>query len=595
MTEADVILKSSRLATTGSAKRIIDHLLRGADNDRVTLLRGGARDIRDAWADARVHDKANALRLWSLSPAVATSREEALAALDDIAKEFGLDPRRAIIVEHEKDRADPTAFHVHWHMCAGEVDPITGKVLSSSHDHARHEFLARLVEHHLHHPFVLGAHTTAVLARMRRDGLTAAADALSHANGLQADTGPPKGAFSSIEHQVAKRRGVDLSEVQLMVTAAWKGSRSMTDLKAALSQVGLSMEPGRVEGEWIVPLPGVKPHSLRRLLRMKKAAFGEQMEGLIDADAIAARSPRDRDDHPCGNRTHASGHRRVAEVRGDARAAGRRPDGKLHVGDDAPARSAGSGDRRDAPTPRSNASSDRRSAPVGGAPRGDGVLIGTATTCVTAVFALVRRAHVVSTPAPARIDAVIRRYEAAYQALRAKPRKALSRADIDRLKAVRLSTSADAMAVSAEIDTTTKRINSLSIDRRRRARLPWSRWLHDREADVVIAGLEAHRETLRSQFATLQTAAFKAGLKERDAGSALVVAHAEADQKRGEALKLADKRAAILSRARRLLLRVPALAYLGAKRLLAMATRIEKAREQGYDPGPGHGSGLTIK
>lgn len=580
-----VILKASRLLTAGSAKRIIDHLLRGEDNDRVTILRGSARDIHDAWQDAHTHGKVRALRLWSLSPAVATSREQALVALEDVAGEFAFDLGRAFIVEHQKRRATADAFDAHWHMAVGEVDPVSGRVLSSSHDHARHEYLARLIEHRLGQPFVLGAHTPAVLARMRREGLTAVADALSRTFEPQIDTERPREAYTTTEHQIAKRKGSDLAHVRLLVAAAWKNSGSLTDLRAALAEVGLETQPGAVVDEWMVQVPGGTPHSLRRLAREKKAYYGLRMRELIDADA--ERGKRDRDDDPGADRVRSERDRGAAAVRGTDRPAGEGGNRKLHDSDDAPPGPARRGDGGDASTPGGAAPDDHRPARVGGAPLGGhGALIGTATAAGRTAFMLVRRAEASARPALERVEAVLADYEAADKPLRAKP-PGLSREHIDILMAARKSASTAAKTVSDEIDAASDRLSSLLIERRRRERLPWSRWLPDRGADGLIAGLEAHRDGLRLQFGTLQTARLRAEVDADAAGRALVVAQAEADRDRDAATQVAQKRLAIIARARKLLLRVPTLAYLGARRLLAMAKRVERTREHGFDPGPG--------
>ena len=71
-----MIIKSTRYTTGASTKRVVDHLLHGDENEAVTILQGGERDLRDAWKDAQIHDRASALRVWILAPAMPVNRDQ---------------------------------------------------------------------------------------------------------------------------------------------------------------------------------------------------------------------------------------------------------------------------------------------------------------------------------------------------------------------------------------------------------------------------------------------------------------------------------------------------------------------------------------
>ena len=159
-----MIIKSVRVSSAASQIRFRNHLFRGAENDAVTLVRGNEADISDLFADARRHGSKFAVRHWIVAPSEMTTRQQACRVVDLLAKEFGFDAKAAIIIEHTKQRAAPDAFNQHWHVSVGERNAATERVLSSSHDHLRHEFIARCAEIEFAHTILPGPHTRSVAA-----------------------------------------------------------------------------------------------------------------------------------------------------------------------------------------------------------------------------------------------------------------------------------------------------------------------------------------------------------------------------------------------------------------------------------------------
>lgn len=592
-----MIIKATRHATAASVGRVIEHLFRGAENDAVTVLQGSERDLRDAWRDARAHGVTKALRVWILAPAVETSREQAMDAFGRLAGEFAFDLGRAVIVEHDKERTTVGAFDRHWHCAVGEADPVTGRVLSSSHDMPRHEYLARSLEHLFGQPVVLGAHTPSVLARMRREGLSAMADALDAAFRPAADKEPPREAFQTSDHQRAKRKGIDLAEEREITTGVWQAARSFTGLKAALCAEGLTLTAGDRAGEWLLFRDGEQLGSLRRLTKTRKSDFSTRLKELIDADddrRHPGSGPQLRGEDP-GRASHdAVGPGHVDEGSGHPErmrwpapeAAGER--GREHaVGHDA---AHAPPDRRDGRVAQEVGGDERSPVRqphfVRPAGRDPGQLIAGARGVATAVFAFVERAQATARPMPQRVQVVLRRQEGAARAdlVPATGRRVVI--DIGALRAREKAAQRDVVAMEAEIGAVTGRISDLLADERRRMRSPWLRWLPKRDTSAVLDGLRDHRDALRASLDALAQTRLRAEIAVERAAKDQVRLNAKADQERGAAIKSAQTRLAILSRARTLLARVPALAYVGARCLLRIATRIERAREQGYDPGP---------
>jgi hypothetical protein len=290
-----VIIKSVRVATKASQKRFRDHLLRGAENDAVALLRGTETDIGDLFADAKRGGARYAVRHWIVAPAQTMTRDQAQCVVDMLAREFSFAPSRAVIIEHEKRRATGDAFGRHWHIAVGEVDAVTGRVLSSSHDHPRHEYVARRAEIAFGHAVVPGPHTRSVMERMRSEGHVA--DALRLQQALDAaQPEKPREAFTTPNHQAAKRQSIDLPAIRIAVQSAWASTTTRAELIEALGALGLGMAPGDKAGEWIVKAGDHFLGSLRRLARVPKSEFQKRMEQTHVRPAEPATSD-DRQDY----------------------------------------------------------------------------------------------------------------------------------------------------------------------------------------------------------------------------------------------------------------------------------------------------------
>ncbi|ODT70915.1 MAG: hypothetical protein ABS75_10885 [Pelagibacterium sp. SCN 63-23] len=244
-----MVIKAVRIRTKSGAGPLARHLLDADDNEAVAMIQGSIADLKDAVDDARRFARTHALRHFIISPALPLDRDQFQQAAETLAAEFGFDVSTALIVEHRKSRAAPDAANTHWHVVVPEVDGATGKVLSSAHDRARHEKVARMLEVLFGHPIVNGPHDLAVLAALRRDGRNDLADQLAGHLGL----GPaPAEAFTTAAHQAAKREGFDLAEVKIAVRLAWAESASGNAFRARLAEHGLLLVPGDKPGTWIV-------------------------------------------------------------------------------------------------------------------------------------------------------------------------------------------------------------------------------------------------------------------------------------------------------------------------------------------------------
>lgn len=274
-----MIIKSVRIKARGSVtKRTLDHVLRGDENDEITIVQGTERDVQDALNDARARSRVYAIRHFIVSPGQACTREQMLDVVSRLGTEFGFDPGAAVVIEHSKARVHAALFTRHLHVLVPEVDPIDGKTLSSSHSFARQEKVARLAEHSLGHPLTPGPHSKAVVAALRKEGHGIVADLLERVMAATPDASPAE-AFSTASHQKAAREGYDLPALKAFVALAWLQSTTRDALEVALAEQRLRVVPGQKPRTYIVETDdGTFLGSLDRLSKARKAAILSRME-----------------------------------------------------------------------------------------------------------------------------------------------------------------------------------------------------------------------------------------------------------------------------------------------------------------------------
>jgi hypothetical protein len=217
-----MIIKSKRVKARGQGlKRSLQHLTNGDDNDAVELVCGNVADLEDARNDALRFGREYAVRHWIISPAEPISNEQLAELVHRLAAEFCFDPKQRIALwKHTKDRATEGGCREHYHLCVPEIDPLTGGVMSSSHDWRRHEKLARTVEVLWGHGVVAGAHAGAVVAALDREGLTDTANALRDV----APAAHPQ-SFDERAQQRLKREGFDLPRLRGIEAISTRGCR----------------------------------------------------------------------------------------------------------------------------------------------------------------------------------------------------------------------------------------------------------------------------------------------------------------------------------------------------------------------------------
>ena len=287
-----MIISASRISTASGARVVGAHVFSGPKNQSITVVQGSRPELDDMVRDARDHGAKYSIRHFKVNPEEATTRDQALAVATALGREFGFDPGRAVMVEHEKRRQGGKGFDRHWHLLVPEVDAVRGRVLDAHWMRARHEKVSRVAEIELGHHQVQGRWNKAVEAALRAEGRGELADRVQP---LAAGDRPAE-AFTAVRHQVAEHRGgASMPEMKAAVADAWQQSDSGAAFRTALAEQGLTARPGDKKGVWLVEATGadgapVLVGSLARLTRAKAEEVGARMAEPVTA-APAVETP----------------------------------------------------------------------------------------------------------------------------------------------------------------------------------------------------------------------------------------------------------------------------------------------------------------
>jgi len=272
-----MIIKSKRVRARGAAlKRLLRHVMDGKDNDLVQHLQGNIADLEDARKDALRFGREYSVRHWILSPESEITPAQLAYLIALLAVEFRFDPKLAVVWKHHKDRA-VGACDQHFHVLVREVDAVDGSVMTSSHNFRVHEKLARQVEVAWGHKLTRGAHNRAVASTLKGGENDNVVTAMTDAGLLDA----PKTAesFAEEDHQRAKREGVDLPRLRVMISDVLSESQSRIDFEARLAAIGLRIRRGeKADTPIIETLDNILVGSLARLTRLRKAALLERLK-----------------------------------------------------------------------------------------------------------------------------------------------------------------------------------------------------------------------------------------------------------------------------------------------------------------------------
>lgn len=273
-----MIIKTGGIKS-GDGPRITSYATREAKNERVQVIEDNAPDLLVADIFADLKDRKNGLLHTIISPDQQLSPDELDRTIEAIRSEFGFNPADPeMLTLHESRRADGT-LQQHYHLIRPAADSETGKTYKLFRSKAKDEAVSRLLELQFNHTLVSGANNTFAEMRLREQGHDDLADKLAEAFTNQ-DT--QKAAYSSKEHQQAKRRDFDLPALRqnLKELSELPPDRQPEALAALLERESLELSEAITEGRGrsriMIKTPdGIKDHNANRTLKIKAAEVAE--------------------------------------------------------------------------------------------------------------------------------------------------------------------------------------------------------------------------------------------------------------------------------------------------------------------------------
>jgi len=266
--------------TSKDARNLSAHLLKD-DYAKVELLNSAASTLDEVMDDmmiARDGSRAkDAFLHLSISPARTMNDDELRQVADIVLRHFGAEDHPAALVIHEKKRANGEGDR-HEHLVVGKVG-LNGQIIPAGFEKIRLETAMRIAEFEMGEPATLGRHHTSSIKWLRANGRDDVAQWLDLAHGSNPEK--PKSPASPAKRQMIQRAaGTDLATVTMSVRDAWTRSDNPQAFAAALAEGGFEIQKGKKDGVFLVVKDGVQVGALDRLLKEKRRAVADRMEGF---------------------------------------------------------------------------------------------------------------------------------------------------------------------------------------------------------------------------------------------------------------------------------------------------------------------------
>lgn len=265
-----MIIKTGGIKS-GDGARICSYATRQADNERVHIIENNAEELLISDEFAELRGRKNGLLHIIISPSQKLTGDELKITVEAINAEFGFNPKDPMtLAVHESKRADGS-LQLHHHYVRTAADTGTGKTYKLYRSKGKDEAISRLIELELGHKLISGPHNSFAEMRLREMGHEDLAGRVAELDGDK-----PRAAYSSDEHQQAKRKNFDLPALrhELTVIADLPRSDQPLELAKLIYQKELdiadAVEKGRGRSRINLKLgEGIKDHNANRTLKIR--------------------------------------------------------------------------------------------------------------------------------------------------------------------------------------------------------------------------------------------------------------------------------------------------------------------------------------
>jgi len=272
--------------TKKDAKNLHAHLMKGSGT-RFEVLNSAAPDLQETMSDmiiARDGSRADSAFLHiSLSPSRDMTDDELRKTAEIVMKHFNADEHQAVLVIHEKDRANDNGNR-HAHLVLGRVGP-DGDVLLSGFDKIKLETAVRIAEFELGEPSVLGRHHKSAIKWLQANGRSDVADYMIAAHS-ETPTKPTSSASPAVRQKIERTTGKDLSAISNVVKSAWEKSDDGQSFAAAIRDQNFTIQEGKKPGVFVVLYDGQEVGALDRLLKEKRNIVKSKMGDFQNDNTI---------------------------------------------------------------------------------------------------------------------------------------------------------------------------------------------------------------------------------------------------------------------------------------------------------------------
>lgn len=280
-----MIIKSSRIvASKGGINATCKHVFEGKENEEIIDLQGSAFDVKAMLGLAKAVQSKYAVRHLKIAPFEPITDEQAFEIVKLYCEEFKADETKAVIIRHQKPRADPQASPYHYHVYLPEVmEDQDYKIMDSHFSKIREEKLARLIEIKFNHHPILGRHNVPIIKQLRKEGHHDKANIIASNTPSFDPRDKPQSTFTPQNYLITKRKGVLLNQLRQELKRIKASSSLFSEMVLGVENKNLKITKGHKANTYILMTKdtGIFIGSANRFFGMKKNEFNRCYEHYV--------------------------------------------------------------------------------------------------------------------------------------------------------------------------------------------------------------------------------------------------------------------------------------------------------------------------